>query len=155
MGGGQWELKKTNLNPRNELRKDEPHIDHLHVSGAGQSRRHTDEQGGQDQESGQVHRHDRFEEELLEEVGCVHDAEHQDGRQVDCEDRVHDSPTKYKRHGEASGRVAFVDIIQSPVFYDVLRENCLGLHPQRVRHNLHNLSLQLSHHQFHRAYLAF
>ena len=99
---------EVNLNPGNELRKDEPDINHLHVSRAGQGRWHADEQGGQDQESGQVHRHDRFEEELLEEVGCVHDAEHQDGWQVDCEDRVHDSPTKHKHHGDASGRIAFL-----------------------------------------------
>ena len=88
--GGQWELKKTNLNPRNELRKDEPHINHLHVSRAGQGRWHADEQGGQDQESSQVHRHDRFEEELIEEVGCVDDAEQQDGMQGDPEDRLED-----------------------------------------------------------------
>ena len=71
------------LNPRNDLCKYEPRIFPLDIGGTGQSRWHADEQGGQDQESGQVHRHDRFEEELLEEVGGVHDAEHQDGWQVD------------------------------------------------------------------------
>ena len=42
-----------------------------------QGTRDADEQGGQDQEGGEVHCHDRLEEEVLEEVGRVDDDQHQ------------------------------------------------------------------------------
>ena len=43
-----------------------------------------DEEGGEDEEGGQVHRNNRLEEEVLEEVGGVHDAEHLRGRCHGC-----------------------------------------------------------------------
>ena len=68
------------LNPRDDQCKYEPQIHHLDIGGTGQSRWYADEQGGQDQ-------HDRFGEELLEEVGCLDDPEHQDSVQVSRENR--------------------------------------------------------------------
>ena len=94
-----------------------------------------------------------LKEELFEEVCCVHDAENQDGGQVDGEDGVHDPSAKDKHHGDTSGGVVLVNIVQSPVLDDVLGEHSLGVHAQPVRHNFHNFGLQLPHNQFHRAYL--
>ena len=73
-----------------------------------------------------------LEEELFEEVGCIHNAENQDGGQVDREDRVHDPPTENDHHGETSGGVVFVNIVKSPVLDDVLGEDSVGLHAQPV-----------------------
>ena len=59
------------------MRKYEPDVDHLDVGGLGQASGDADEQGGEHQEGGQVHRHRRLEEEVLEEVGRVDDDQHQ------------------------------------------------------------------------------
>ena len=92
-----------------------------------------------------------LEEELFEEVGCIHNAENQDGGQVDREDRVHDPPAENNNHGETSGGVVFVNIVKSPVLDDVLGEDSVGLHAQPVGQDLHHLGLQLPHNHFHGA----
>ena len=80
-----------------------------------QGTRDADEQGGQDQEGGEVHCHYRLEEEVLEEVGGVDDGEHEDGGKVDGEDRVEESSLEHHRHLQARVCVARVLVRQSPV----------------------------------------
>ena len=60
------------------MREDEPDINHLDIGGGGKRFGHADEEGGQHQQRGQVHRHHRLAEEGLEEVGGVHDDEDED-----------------------------------------------------------------------------
>ena len=60
-----------NLCKRNKLSKDEPDVDHLDIGGGGQRLGHADEEGGQHQQRGQVHRHHRLKEEWFEEVGSI------------------------------------------------------------------------------------
>ena len=45
----------------NQLAEDEPDVDHLDVGGLGKASCHADEQGGQHQQGGEVHRHCRPE----------------------------------------------------------------------------------------------
>ena len=72
----------------NQLREDEPDINHLDIGGGRQRLGHADEEGGQHQLRGQVHRHHRLEEEGLEEVGGVHDGEDEDCGEVGGEDLI-------------------------------------------------------------------
>ena len=78
------------------LSEDQPDVDHLYVGGLWKASCHADEQGGQDQQRGQVHRHCRLKEEVFEEVGGVDDDEHKYGGQVDCQDGVQDPPLQRK-----------------------------------------------------------
>ena len=61
----------VNLNKWNQLSEYEPDVDHLDIGGGGQRLGHADEEGGQHQQRGQVHRHHCFEEEWVEEVGSI------------------------------------------------------------------------------------
>ena len=56
------------LSKGNQLSEDKPDVDHLDIGGGGQRLGHADEEGGQDQQRGQVHRHQGLKEEWLEEV---------------------------------------------------------------------------------------
>ena len=51
------------LGKGNQLSKDEPDVYHLDIGGGGQRLRHADEEGGQHQQRGQVHRHLSLEKE--------------------------------------------------------------------------------------------
>ena len=77
---------------RNQLSKDQPDVDHLDIGGGGQRLGHADEEGGQHQQRGQVHRHHRLEEERLEEVGGVDNAEDEYGGQEGGQELIHDPP---------------------------------------------------------------
>ena len=79
------------LSKGNQLSEYEPDVDHLDIGGGGQRLGHADEEGGQHQQRGQVHRHHRLEEERLEEVGGVDNAEYEDCRQEGGEKLIHDS----------------------------------------------------------------
>ena len=63
----------------NQLREDEPDINHLDIGGGRQRLRHADEECGQHQQRGQVHCNLRLKEEGLEEVGSVNNAKDEDG----------------------------------------------------------------------------
>ena len=112
-----------------------------------------DEQGGEDQEGSQVHRHSRLEEEVLEEVGGVDDDEHKDGGQIDGQDGVQDPSLQDQRHLDASIDVALVVVRQRPVGDEVLGEDGLRLHVEKMGRDCHHGSLQLPHDQVHRAHL--
>ena len=77
------------------MREYEPDINHLDIGGGGQRLGHADEEGGQHQQRGQVHRHHRLEEERLEEVGGVDNAEDEDCGQVGGEDLIYDPPVHH------------------------------------------------------------
>ena len=79
----------------NQLREDEPDINHLDIGGGRQRLRHADEECGQHQQRGQVHRHHRLEVEGLEEGGGVHDEENQDRWQVGGEHFIDDPPVHH------------------------------------------------------------
>ena len=79
-----------------------------------QGTRDADEQGGQDQEGGEVHCHDRLEEEVLEEVGGIDDGEDEDGGEVDGEDGAHQSSSQHKYKFDPIVMVFGVDKIQLP-----------------------------------------
>ena len=80
---------------RNQLSKDKPDVDHLDIGGGGQRLGHADEEGGQHQRRGQVHRHHRLEEEGLEEVGGVHDDKDEDCGEVGGENLINDPSVHY------------------------------------------------------------
>ena len=105
------EFHTTNLNPGHCLGKDQPDVDHLDVGGLRKAPWDADEEGGEDEEGGQVDRDDRLEEELLEEVGRVHDGEDQDGWQVDGEDGVEDTSSEDNRQLDALVKVVWVDVV--------------------------------------------
>ena len=75
---------QEDLKEWNDLSKDQPNINHLDIGCGGETAGDTDKEGGEDEEGGQVHRNNRLEEEVLEEVGGVHDAEHLRGRCHGC-----------------------------------------------------------------------
>ena len=77
------------------MTKYEPDVDHLDIGGGGQRLRHADEEGGQHQQRGQVHRHHRLEEERLEEVGGIDNAEDEDSWQVGGENLIDNSPVHH------------------------------------------------------------
>ena len=77
------------------MREDEPDINHLDIGGGGKRFGHADEEGGQHQQRGQVHRHHCFKVEGLEEGGGVHDEENQDCGQVGGEHFIDDSPVHH------------------------------------------------------------
>ena len=77
------------------MREDEPDINHLDIGGGRQRLGHADEECGQHQQRGQVHRHHRFEEERLEEVGGVDDAEDEYGGQEGGQELIHDPPVHH------------------------------------------------------------
>ena len=110
-GSKTTQIHTTNLNPGHRLGKDQPDVDHLDVGGLRKAPWDADEEGGEDEEGGQVDRDDRLEEELLEEVGRVHDGEHQDGWQVDSEDGVEDTSSEDNRQLDALVKVFGVDVI--------------------------------------------
>ena len=80
---------ENDLGKGNELAKDEPDVHHLDVGGGRETASHTDEQGGEDQEGGQVDSDDGFEEKLLEKVGAVDDDHDEKGRDINCHDGIH------------------------------------------------------------------
>ena len=110
-GSKTTRIHNTNLNPGHRLGKDQPDVDHLDVGGLRKAPWDADEEGGEDEEGGQVDRDDRLEEELLEEVGRVHDGEHQDGWQVDGEDGVEDPSSEDNRQLDALVKIFGVDVI--------------------------------------------
>ena len=71
---------EENRHERNQLREDEPDIDHLHVGGGGEGVRDGDEEGRENQLGGEVDRHHGLEEERFEEVRGVDNTEDQDAR---------------------------------------------------------------------------
>ena len=85
----------VNLNKRNQLSEDEPDVDHLDIGGGGQRLGHADEEGGQHQQRGQVHRHHRLEEEGLEEVGGVHYDEDEDCGEIGGENLIYNPSVHY------------------------------------------------------------
>ena len=46
---------QQDLNPGNHLGEDQPQVDHLHVGRLWKAAWHADEQGGQDEQGGEVH----------------------------------------------------------------------------------------------------
>ena len=74
---------------RNKLSKDEPDVNHLDIGGGGQRLGHADEEGSQHQQRGQVHCDLSLEEERLEEVGGVDDAEDEYGGQEGGQELIH------------------------------------------------------------------
>ena len=77
------------------MREYKPDVYHLDIGGGGQRLGHADEEGGQHQQRGQVHRHHRLEEERLEEVGGVDNAEDEDCWQVGGENLIDNSPVHH------------------------------------------------------------
>ena len=77
------------------MREDEPDINHLDIGGGRQRLGHADEECGQHQQRGQVHRHHRLEVERLEEGGGVHDEENQDRGQIGGEHFIDDPPVHH------------------------------------------------------------
>ena len=153
------------------MRKYEPDVDHLDVGGLGQAAGDADEQCGQHQEGGQVHRHRRLEEEVLEEVGRVDYGEDEDGGKVDGQDGVQDSSLEDQGHLDSLVPVGGVDVCErpemrlmivrsiisrkiQPVGDDVLGEDGLRLHVEKMRSDRHHGGLELPHNQVDCAHLA-
>ena len=120
------------------LGKDQPHVDHLDVGRLRQAAGDADEEGGEDQQGGQVHRHDRLEEEVLEEVGCVDDDEDKDSGKVDGEDGIQKPSLEDDCHLDSQIHVVRVLVGQGPVGDQVLGELRLRLHGDDVRGDLHH-----------------
>ena len=95
------------LKERNQLSKYEPNINHLHIGSLGESAWHADEEGGQDQLGCQVDSHHGFEEEILEEVCCVHDGEDEEWRKVGCQELVQDPSLQHHRHNNTFTWVSY------------------------------------------------
>ena len=74
------------------MREYKPDVYHLDIGGGGQRLGHADEEGGQHQQRGQVHRHHRLEEERLEEVGGVDNTQDEYGGQEGGQELIHDPP---------------------------------------------------------------
>ena len=79
---------QQHLNKRNHLGKYQPNINHLHIGCGGEALGDTDEEGGEDEEGGQVNSHHSFEKEIFEEICSIDNDEDEDGWKVDCEDGI-------------------------------------------------------------------
>ena len=72
---------QEHLHQRHEEGAEQPEVDHLDVGGGGQRVGDADEDGGEDEEAGQVDRHRCLKEEGLEVVGGeAHDADEAGGQ---------------------------------------------------------------------------
>ena len=111
------------------MRKYEPDVDHLDVGGLGQAAGDADEQGGEHQEGGQVHRHRRLEEEVLEEVGRVDYGEDEDGRQIDGQDGVQDSSLEDQGHLDSFVPVGVVDVCERPEMKLMITRSIISKNP--------------------------
>ena len=80
----------VNLNKWNQLSEYEPDVDHFDIGGGGQRLGHTDEEGGQHQQRGQVHCNLSLKEEWFEEVGGVDNTDDEDCREVGGEELIDD-----------------------------------------------------------------
>ena len=79
----------------NQLSEYEPDVNHLDIGGGGQRLGHADEEGGQHQQRGQVHRHLRLEKKWFEEVGGIDNDEDEYSRKVGGEKLIHDPPVHH------------------------------------------------------------
>ena len=153
------------------MREYKPDVYHLDIGGGGQRLGHADEEGGQHQQRGQVHRHHRLEVEGLEEGGGVHDEENQDRGQVGGEHFIDDPPVHHNLQINSSTRITLntkfsisayynfltpltvIPVLQGPAGDDVLHQHGVALHEDQLRHQADRLPLQLSDLHVHRAQL--
>ena len=77
------------------MSEDKPDVNHLDIGGGGQRLGHADEESGQHQQRGQVHRHHRLEEEWLEKISGIDNAEDEDSGQVGGQELIHDAPVHH------------------------------------------------------------
>ena len=77
-----------------QLSKDEPHIHQLDIGGGWECSWDTNEQCGQDKESGQVDSDHSLKEEILKEVCSIDNAKEKNGWEVNCQNCVHDPSFK-------------------------------------------------------------
>ena len=80
------------------LCKDQPNVDHLDISRLREAVGHADEQGGEDEKGGHVHRDYRFKEKGLEEVGGIDNDEDQESWKVHSENSIQDPPLQNNCH---------------------------------------------------------
>ena len=66
----------------------QPDVHHLEIGCGRKALRDTDEEGGEDEEGGQVDSHHSFEKEIFEEICSIYNDEDEDGWKVDCEDGI-------------------------------------------------------------------
>ena len=120
------------------LGKDQPNVDHLDISRLRKAVGHADEQGGEDEKGGHVHRDYRFKEKGLEEVGGIDNDENEHCGQIDSQDRIQDSSLEDDRHLDAGVNITGVVVGQRPVGDQVLSEHRLRLHGDDVWGDLHH-----------------
>ena len=76
----------------NQLGEYQPDVDHLHVGGGGEGVGDGDEERGEDQLGGEVHRHHGLEEERFEEVCGVDNTEDEDSWEISGQQLVDNFP---------------------------------------------------------------
>ena len=96
------------------LGKDQPNVDHLDISRLRKAVGHADEQGGEDEKGGHVHRDYRFKEKGLEEVGGIDNDENEHCGQIDCQDGIQDSSLEDQGHLDSFVPVGVVDVCERP-----------------------------------------
>ena len=74
------------------LGKDQPNVDHLDISRLRKAVGHADEQGGEDEEGGEVDRDNGFKEKLLEKVGAVDNYHDEEGGDINGHYGIHYTP---------------------------------------------------------------
>ena len=86
----------------------QPDVHHLEISCGRKALRDTDEEGGEDEESCEVDSDNSLEEELLEVVCCVNNAENKESRKIDGHDSIVD-PSLEENHQVDSFWFIFLD----------------------------------------------
>ena len=66
---------KENLNKGNYLGKNQPNINHFNIGSWGEALGHTDEEGCEYKEGGEVDSHHSFKKEVFEEIGGINNDE--------------------------------------------------------------------------------
>ena len=154
------------------MREYKPDVYHLDIGGGGQRLGHADEEGGQHQQRGQVHRHHRLEVERLEEGGGVDDEENQDRGEVGGEHFIDDPPVHNNLQINSSTRITLntkfsisayynfltpltvIPVLEGPAGDDVLHQHGVALHEDQLGHQADGGPLQLPDLHVHRAQLS-
>ena len=91
---------------------------YLDIGGGGEGVGDGDEERGEDQLGGEVHRHHGLEEERFEEVCSVDDKEDEDTWKVGCQQLVNNFPLHYYLQIHSVIRITFNNIVKNlPKFY--------------------------------------
>ena len=120
---------EKHLHPGHCLGEDQPHVHHLDVGRLRKAPWDADEESGEDEEGGQIHRHNGLKmlklmkyatlqwlrwylkEELFKEVCCIDNGEDKNGRQVDCKDGIQDPAPENNHQLDSLVRVLVIDVV--------------------------------------------